>query len=552
MKLSKFILFPVLAMSLAAACGEKEPNGEDNGGGSTVPAGNVQIKMSPDKTSVLKNPMTGWVMYVSGTADPSYLDTEFYVSSLKKNVRVADYASCIYVRTNWRNFNPEENVYFWDDPNSSLYKIYTRAQELGLPMAFRVVVDGRDQGANTPEWVYEKGAAYWPSSEIPRFSDRKVPDVTDPVWRECYEKFIEAFAEKFNDPTKIAFIDGYGLGKWGEGHNVCYEGLEVTGTEVDNGITYTKYGDGIVSDKTVEYKENTMEWITSLYSRCFTKVPLVINYHRQIGHPRSSGKNAQPDSEHLLQIAIDNGYCLRADSFGMHNQDWGYNDWERNYVRQWNNVLPIILEGGYVWTNSGHQSSIAAEGYETAGDVREGEFLEGQLACVNMMDFRVGDEVRSWFEEAFPYVERFIQEGGYRLYPDRVSVPESVKMGDDVTVTSRWLNLGWGVCPTNLKQWNQKYKVAYALLDMQTEKPVYQFVDESTDLSTWLKGSPASYDFDISVKKVAIGGYIWAVGLVDTTLDDGEGIHPIGIQVAVDKNSLTEDGWVKLANVTVN
>ena len=81
MKLSKFILFPVLAMSLAAACGEKEPNGEDNGGGSTVPAGNVQIKMSPDKTSVLKNPMTGWVMYVSGTADPSYLATEVYVSS---------------------------------------------------------------------------------------------------------------------------------------------------------------------------------------------------------------------------------------------------------------------------------------------------------------------------------------------------------------------------------------------------------------------------------------------------------------------------------------
>ena len=539
MKFKQTLFLSVLVAAMAVSCTGKENPDDGGNGGSSAPAGNIQIKFTPDRSSFLKNPMTGWVMYVSGTADPSYLDTEFYVPSLEKNVRAADYATCIYVRTNWRNFNPEEGVYFWDDPNSSLYKIYTRAQELGLPMAFRVVVDGRDQGANTPEWVYEKGAAYWPSSEIPRFSDRKVPDVTDPVWRECYEKFIEAFAEKFNDPTKIAFIDGYGLGKWGEGHNVVYEGLEVTGTEVDNGITYTKYGDGIVSDKTVEYKENTMEWITSLYSRCFTKVPLVINYHRQIGHPRSSGKNAQPDSEHLLQIAIDNGYCLRADSFGMHNQDWGYNDWERNYVKQWNKKLPIILEGGYVWSNEGHQSSIKGEGYETAGDVREGEFLEGQMACVNMMDFRVGDE-------------QFNEEGGYRLYPDRVSVPETVKMGDDVTVTSRWMNLGWGVCPTNLKQWNQKYKVAYALLDMQTEKPVYQFVDESTDLSTWLKGSPASYDFDISMKKVSIGGYIWAVGLVDTTLDDGEGIHPIGIQVAVEKDSLTEDGWVKLANVTVN
>ena len=169
-----------------------------------------------------------------------------------------------------------------------------------------------------------------------------------------------------------------------------------------------------------------------------------------------------------------------------------------------------------------------------------------------MMDFRVGDEVRSWFEEAFNYVEQFNEEGGYRLYPDRVSVPQTVKMGSDVTVTSRWLNLGWGFCPTNLQQWNQKYKVAYALLDMQTEKPVYQFVDESTDLSTWLKSSPASYTFDISMKGVAIGGYIWAVGLVDTTLQDEEGLNPVGLQVAVKKESLTEDGWVKLVNVTVN
>ena len=537
----------VLGMTLAVSCVEKDGPDDGKGSSSTIPEGNVQVKFTPDRTSFLKNPMTGWVMYVSGTADPSYLDTEYYVPSLEKNVRVADYSTCIYVRTNWRNFNPEEGVYFWDDPNSSLYKIYTRAQELGLPMAFRVVVDGRDQGANTPQWVFDKGAEYWLEND--RYPDRKVPNVLDPVWRECYEKFIEDFAKEFNDPSKIAFIDAYGLGKWGEGHNVCYEGIEPISYNSDGSV---KEYAGIVSENTVAYKEDTMEWITSLYSRCFTNVPLVINYHRQIGHPRSSGKNAQPDSEHLLQIAIDNGYCLRADSFGMHNQDWGYNDWERNYVKQWNNRLPIILEGGYVWSNAGHQSSIAAEGYKTAGDVREGEFLEGQLACVNMMDFRVGDETRTWFEEAFTYIERFNEEGGYRLYPDRVSVPQTVKMGSDVTLTSRWLNLGWGFCPTNLQQWNQKYKVAYALLDMQTEKPVYQFVDENTDLSTWLKSSPASYTFDISMKGVAIGGYIWAVGLVDTTLQDEEGLNPVGLQVAVKKESLTEDGWVKLVNVTVN
>ena len=552
MKFNGLFVMPVLAVLMAVSCTGKEGPNEGGKGNTQLPSGNVQVKITPDRTSVLKNPLTGWVMYVSSTADPSYFDTEFTVNTTGETVKVVDYATCFYVRAGWKKFNPEEGKYFWQIPDDPLNKLYRRAQELGLPMAFRVVVDGRDQGENTPEWVYEKGAGYWPSSEIPRFSNRKVPNVMDETWRKWYERFIEDFAAEFNDPTKLAFIDAYGLGKWGEGHNVCYEGLEVIGTEEDGGVTYTKYGDGIVSDKTVEYKENTMEWITGLYSRCFTKVPLVINYHRQIGHPRSSGSAAQPDSEHLLQIAIDNGYCLRADSFGMHNQDWGYNDWERNFVKQWNFKVPVILEGGYVWSNSGHQSSIKAEGYETAGDVREGEFLEGQLAYVNMMDFRVGDEVRTWFEEAFNYVEQFNEEGGYRLYPDRVSVPQNVALGSDVTVTSRWINLGWGYCPTNLKQWNQKYKVAYALLDMKTEEPVYEFIDESSDLSTWLNGSPTSYSFDISMKPVAIGGYIWAVGLVDTTIEKENGIHEIGLKVAVDKDFLTEEGWVKLTTVTVN
>ena len=87
---------------------------------------------------------------------------------------------------------------------------------------------------------------------------------------------------------------------------------------------------------------------------------------------------------------------------------------------------------------------------------------------------------------------------------------------------------------------------------MKTEEPVYEFIDESSDLSTWLKGSPTSYSFDISMKPVAIGGYIWAVGLVDTTIEKENGIHEIGLKVAVDKDFLTEEGWVKLTTVTVN
>lgn len=529
MRLYRYFL-PAAVFSLVMACSAESDPGSDEGSAG-VPQGNVEIDVPVDRTSVLKNPMTGWVMYVSGSSDPSYFDTEFYVKSLGKNVKVRDYASCFYVRTGWKTFNPEEGKYFWQDPDNELNKLYLRAQELGLPMAFRVVVDGRDQRENTPQWVFDKGAEYWLSDE--GHPDRKTPLAIDATWRKYYEKFIEDFAAEFNDPDKIAFIDAYGLGKWGEGHNVCYE--------QNNAIT----------DKTEEYKEDTMRWITGLYSRCFTKVPLVINYHRQIGCPVSEGKNANPNSEKVLQIAIDNGYCLRADSFGMTNQDWGYNDWERNYVRQWNYKLPVIMEGGYIVSSHSYWNDPAGYRQGHPEDVRAGEYEESEAACVNMMDFRVGDETRSWFENAYTYVQQFIEKGGYRLYPDKVSVPQKVGAGEDAVVTSRWRNLGWGYCPTNLRQWDQKYKVAFALLDMETEEPVYEFIDEDSDLSTWLKGSPVEYEFKIPFKGVAVGAYVWAVGLVDKTKEKSDGTHETGIRVAVNKDSLTDEGWIRLVNVTV-
>ncbi len=516
------------AVVLLAACTEKPEQG-GSGGGNSTPAGNTTVKIAADRTSVIKNPMTGWAMYLSANAPLDYFDKEVFVPSLNKNVKIIDYASAVYIRTKWRVMNPADGVYFWQDSSNQLTKLVRRANELGLPVAFRVVVDGRDQGENTPMFVFEKGAEYWLDNA--NYPDRKTPNVMDPIWRKYYEKFIEAFAQEFNDPDKTAFIDAYGLGKWGEGHNVAYEGL-----------TKNSYNEstGVVSENTAAYKKNTMEWITGLYSRCFTKVPLVINYHRQIGHPASSGRNAQPDSEELLQIAIDNGYCLRADSFGMKNQEWGYNNWERNYVKKWNNKVPVIMEGGYIVDSDGHQSGMRGDGYETPADVREGEFLDSQEACVNMMDFRYGNETESWFKDGYNFVERFIQEGGYRIYPTSVSYPANGRFGDKVTLTHKWANLGWGYCPTNLKQWNQKYKVAFALLN-DDNQPIKIYVDGQTDLSKWIKGSTTSYTTEIDIKGVAVGGYSWAVGIVDTTKD-----NEIGIRLAASKKLVTEDGWVKI------
>lgn len=111
----------VLLALCSLCCCSKETSGA--GGGSDNTGDLTVIKFNPDKKTVLHNPLNGWVMYGSGSGDPSDWDKEIYVSELGKNVMVRDYASACYIRTNWRTFNPQEGVYAWRDPSTKLYKM---------------------------------------------------------------------------------------------------------------------------------------------------------------------------------------------------------------------------------------------------------------------------------------------------------------------------------------------------------------------------------------------------------------------------------------------
>lgn len=489
------------------------------------------VTISPDRTSVLRNPLNGWVAYMNRDADDKYWDglDDIYVPDLGKTIRMSDYASTAYVRTSWASLNPAEGVYTWRNPASNLTKAIQAAWDRGMTVAFRIVVDGRDQGLNTPQWVFDKGITYYLASAS--YPNRRTPYPQDPVFQEYYEKFIRELAKDFNDPDKCAFIDAYGLGKWGEAHNVIYEPVGERTTE-----------------NTEELKEEVIDWVVDLYSTCFTKVPLVINYHRLLGHPQSEG-SPNPNSERLLDKMVEKGYSLRHDAFGMTNSNWGYSTWEKNYATKMKYKRPIIMEGGWITINHSHPYEDDPSGKYIKGQpgtVRQGEFDEAMNACVNMMDFRAGGEGQTWFTYKFDLVQRFISEGGYRLYPDRVSFPENVAMGgEEVTLTHRWRNIGWGYCPNNIPQWNYKYKVAFAILD-SSDKPVKIFVDVNSEPSEWLE-SPVSYTFKTEVKGVSVGYYNWAIAIVDTSKTGS----PPGIQLAVDRSKVTADGWFKIGGFSL-
>jgi len=480
------------------------------------------VKPNYNRSTTFRNPLNGWVMYGSGSGVPTYWDAEYYVPDLGKKVKAIDYASACYIRTSWRTFNPSNGVYAWRDPNSALYKMIKGAQDRGLPIAFRIVVDGRDQGLNTPQFVFDAGAKYY--IENASFQDRKTPLPQDPIFRQHYAKFIEELAKDFNDPSKTSFIDAYGLGKWGEAHNVIYfDPANAAGQNVE------------------AIKEEVMDWVSDLYVKNFTRIPLAINYHRVVGHPSSWESAPNSNTDRLLTKLINKGYSLRQDAFGMTDY---YQNWEKSFAKTWNFKRPILMEGGWI-TSGTHRYWIDPSGKYREGhpeDVRKGEFDASLEAAVNMMDFRVGD-IESWFTKSFTLVQRFTSEGGYRLYPDQVYLPEKLNSNTETTITHRWRNMGWGYFPNNIPQWNFKYRVAFALLDASgAVKKV--IVDKVSEPSTWLKASPTKYELKTKVD-VPAGAYTWAVAIVDTTNDNKP-----GIRLSVN-GDITADGWLKLINVQV-
>lgn len=481
----------------------------------------VTVRFDADTVRVLRNPLQGWVMYLGRTWDENFWQERGYDSmraaGMDKPVRVSDYASCAYVRTSWASFEPEEGKYAWNDPDSRLMRLVRSVQARGLRIAFRIVVDGRDQGQNTPQYVFEAGAEGYYDPKAPGKNKSPYPD--DPVFQEKYAKFLRAFAAEFDDPEKTEFIDAYSLGKWGESHSMIYR---------DNAN-----------------KQRVFDWMTDLASDCFRNVPLVIHYHRMLGDPDDDGWGSVPaDAEKMIEKAVKRGYILRHDAFGMTGY---YQDWEKAMAAKWNFRRPIIMEGGWI-TGAHHRywrdpSGLYREGH--AEDVRKGEYEAAAEARVNMMDFRINDETRSWFEDAFPLVKKFVAEGGYRLYPAEVTVPTNAKCGSKVEFSSIWRNLGRGYCPTNMPQWKQKYKVGIALLD-NSGKPVRTFVDKHSDLSKWLLEAPGHCRAKVSLKGIVPGRYTWAVGLVDTS----KGNEP-GLEAAVGTEHI-QDGWVKVADITIN
>lgn len=129
--------------------------------------------------------------------------------------------SLVYVDVTFRELEPEEGVYAFEEIEASNY--LDRWREEGKHVVFRFVCDkpGDEPHRDIPDWLYEKiegDGKNYDTSYGKGFS----PNYENPIFMEAHAKAVLALGEHFGQDTFFSYVELGSLGHWGEWH-VMYE-----------------------------------------------------------------------------------------------------------------------------------------------------------------------------------------------------------------------------------------------------------------------------------------------------------------------------------------
>lgn len=456
------------------------------------------VRFKPDTKTVLRNPLTGWGLYADVVGRMP--DPDEWWKGLEPGV---PFATHFYFRCRWSTLEPEEGKYVWQH-DERFKKMIAEAEKRGLKLAFRVIVDSQDNAEQaTPDFVRKAGArGYAGEGKSAHFWN---PEVTDPIFQEKFSNFIRAFGKEFDDPQRVDYVDGNGLGRWGEQHHM-----------------------NIPDDK----KEAVLEWICSTYASAFKRVLLVYCFGSEFGLERE------------LKICVEKyGYIPRRDGLGS---CW-FSSPQKEFVQKHFPQIPFVgescywaLEGATDWQND------KAMNFKTKREVLERSIEDAIRYHANTFDLRNPGDVRFWMKNGPDLIEKFIAEGGYRFYPEMIEYAPQVRSGHSMSIQHRWKNMGCGVCPNDNIRWKKKFCVAFALFSNEnSDNPVEIIVDRNAEPSRWTKQTNDEYVSSPRWKSPP-GTYRLCVAIVDTTQKNRPGIH-----CAV-SDSMVSNGWINVGTLVVN
>lgn len=429
----------------------------------------MQVEFVADTTSNLKNPYMGWTLYTESRSN--HTDGEQYWRT--QNEAAEKYAGVFYLRWKWNEIEPEEGEYAWD--NDPIFKnLIQGALDRNLRLAFRIFTH-----TGTPQYVLDSAETY-------EIWGKQTPYADDEFFLEKYTKFIAAFGAEFNNPATVDYVDAYGMGWWGEGHNIKYK------------------------DKSKKYESHNR--IVKAYALAFDKVINVINF----GVRDEKQKKMVYDSLHFTPRR--DGYASK----------W-FPTKDQEALKAHFPNSPIIAEACY-WGDHDISYHIEHEDGKKQWDTWQEYYKDVvDLALethANYLDLRTINETKRYVEDAPKQIQKFISHGGYRILPTTIVY---TKHNNKINIEHAWQNIGVGVLPNN--KLGFKYKVAFAIFDKDNNM-IQHWTSNKIEVSELInKRRIKVEDSFIYNEKQYHTSYKLAVAIVNTCDKDSKNIN-LAVKVA--------------------
>ena len=345
--------------------------------------------------------------------------------------------STIYFRLLWSDLEPREGEYHWEIIDSFAQPWIAR----GKTLAFRIICSNQTTNA-VPDYVRDAGAkGAWFDYPPRGWKDTTVhtrfwePVFDDPVFLEKYEKFMRAFAARYDGDPSVAFVDIGSIGLYGEGHTSGTVKLNEADTERINLLHY------------------------DLHRRVLPRTQLVVSH--SAAHPAIfKGVKDPPLNKRARELGIgfrnDSVFCY---AYLKPECSWTDGCWGRLFAP----TLPVVIE-------TGHWSMTKASGQWHADRlVPCAEAFQASYFSIHGYPDLVWKDARREYEELARRV-------GYRFELRAVSWPAEVRVGEPVEVRADWVNVGVTWC-------HEPAFAAWTLTDAQGNV-VWTCVDETFDFRT--------------------------------------------------------------------
>jgi hypothetical protein len=467
------------------------------------------LTSAQDAGRVLVNPHKGWYHHFPDNHPNKY--------QIARDADLLEFPGMdhLYIRLAWAYLEPKEGQFEW----AVVDRIIEKWTGHGLGIAFRIScketsTDRIEQQFATPRWVMEAGAngGHYRMGKITGPDGPWEVDYGDPIFLAKLEKFLAAFAARYDGNPWLRYLDIGSIGDWGEGH--CWAGsrkdlsFEVRKRHVDLHLKYFKRTPLVISDDYVHALNDSAERA------------------RLHQHILSNAISYRDDS-----IMVDGNFSHSGDRFTVRSPEL-FADAYR--------FTPTVLElehYGKVKSLGNWEPKPGSASFQFGKGKTGPDFFRGAIELLHATYIGYHGDAREWLTDNPELTKELLNRCGYWLFPKSIELPESLVPGATVPLTLRMENRGAAppYAPYELR-------VKFSGAGTNFTKAL------AADCKAWLPGSPVLSRYELTLPpNLKAGSYEVAVGLFD--LSQGK---PRVVDFALKLSLRDPEGYYTLARVPLH